>query len=101
KAAAELRQLRKDLMDHYGYSAAEVDFIPNHRNIDVARDALAFRKQQAEAKKQQDAAARKKSEHDAVERKRLGAKDMKEKLAKARGNFGARAEIIADALERE
>ncbi|HVM81248.1 MAG TPA: hypothetical protein VMU06_19665, partial [Stellaceae bacterium] len=46
KAAAELRQLRKDLMDHYGYSAAEVDFIPNHRNIDVARDALAFRKQQ-------------------------------------------------------
>jgi hypothetical protein len=101
KAVAELQQLRKDLVEHYGYSEGDVQVIPNHRNILVARDALAFRKHQAEAAKQREADARKKTGQEALQRKRQDSSKLKDRLAKARGNVGARAEIIADHLDNE
>ena len=94
KAQADLEALREDLVKHFGYSREHVERFAHPRNVEVALDAIKFRKQEAERKKQREAEAR-------ANDKRDNTAAMKDKLAKARGNFGARAEIIADHLGDE
>ena len=94
KAQADLEALRDDLVKHFGYSREHVERFAHPRNVEVALDAIKFRKQEAERKKQREAEARSKDKRDSTAA-------MKDKLAKARGNFGARAEIIADHLGDE
>ena len=94
KAEADLQALREDLVKHFGYSHEHVRSFAHPRNVEVALDAIKFRKQETERKKQREAEARAKDRRD-------NTAAMKDKLAKARGNFGARAEIIADHLGDE
>ena len=94
KAEADLQALREDLVKHFGYSHEHVRSFAHPRNVEVALDAIKFRKQEAESKKRREAEARAKDQRDSTAA-------MKQKLAKARGNFGARAEIIADHLGDE
>lgn len=50
KAETILNDVRKACIEHYGYNAAEVATIPDHRQVQIVRDAIAWRQHQANIK---------------------------------------------------
>src|SRR5690349_17625076 len=103
KAAAEMSEIRKGLVDRYGWNAADLEIIPNHRSVLVARDALRSHALHSENEKLKAQLAEHKkadaSSAKTAENRRM--KDLKKELADARENPGGKMapwDIIAKHL---
>src|SRR5579863_3024223 len=108
RALNDVAEIKRKAVDTYGYRPEDLAIIPDHRHVLALRDAVeapSLRRQNAELqgrlKEREKADAARKAEEEKRNAEATKRAQFKDKLKAARGNFGARAERIADYLDEE